>query len=162
VTTTERHCDQSDFDTLQRDLIAEFTPSGALENDIVMTMARLLWRKQNLRTLRLGEAARTHYAKIRNEHAVQPIPTLEYQVESEEGIQAAEDQAKRELGENYRFVDIGDAATFAALTKELDIKERMDSLIERCLKRLLYVRGLKSISKASASSEKLISSPRAA
>ena len=43
------------FEKLHRDLIAEYAPSGVLEDDIVAHMARLVWRKQNLWTLRIAE-----------------------------------------------------------------------------------------------------------
>jgi len=42
--------DPAAFKKLHQDLIAEFNPSGALEDDIVATMARLVWRKQHLST----------------------------------------------------------------------------------------------------------------
>ena len=51
---------RAEFEKLHRDLVAEFSPSGALEDDIVMTIARLVWRKQNLATLRIAEHARAH------------------------------------------------------------------------------------------------------
>jgi hypothetical protein len=35
--------------------------------------------------------------------------------------------------------------------KELDIKERLDGLISKCLKQLLMARGVKSLSAASSS-----------
>ena len=44
----KRHA--AEFEKLHRDLIAEFTPNGPFENDIVATVARVLWRKQNLET----------------------------------------------------------------------------------------------------------------
>ena len=47
---------QADFDKLHRDLIAELGPNGALENDIVETTTRYLWRKQNLKHLELHSA----------------------------------------------------------------------------------------------------------
>ena len=37
----------AEFEKLHRDLIAEFCPNGALENDVVTTMARLVWREKN-------------------------------------------------------------------------------------------------------------------
>ena len=49
---------QAEFEKLHRDTITEWTPSGVLENDIVMTITRLLWRKQNLDTLRIEEEKR--------------------------------------------------------------------------------------------------------
>jgi hypothetical protein len=45
------------FQKLYRDLIAELTPSGVLEDDIIADLARLVWRKQNLGTLRIAEDA---------------------------------------------------------------------------------------------------------
>ena len=50
---------QAEFEKLHRDILAEWTPSGVLENDIVMTITRLLWRKQNLDTLHIAEHARS-------------------------------------------------------------------------------------------------------
>ena len=57
----------AEFEKLHRDLIAELGPNGALENDIVATMARLVWRKQNLETFRIAELARARYEQIRHE-----------------------------------------------------------------------------------------------
>ena len=51
------------FEKLHRNLITEFSPSGVLEDDIVMTMAHLLWRKQNLMTLHLADRARARNEK---------------------------------------------------------------------------------------------------
>jgi hypothetical protein len=42
---------------LHRGLIAELTPVGVLEEDIVADLARLIWRKQNLKTFRIAELA---------------------------------------------------------------------------------------------------------
>ena len=58
---------RAEFEKLHRDLIAELTPSGALEDDIVMNIARLVWRKQNLATLRIAERARAHRNAIERE-----------------------------------------------------------------------------------------------
>ena len=57
---------QAEFEKLHRDTIAEFTPSGVLENDIVMTLTRLLWRKQNLDTLHIAEHARRRCGESTN------------------------------------------------------------------------------------------------
>jgi hypothetical protein len=46
--------------------------------------------------------------------------------------------------DTYKLIDIGEPATINGLMKELDIKERMDGLFDRCLKRLLMVRALSS------------------
>ena len=49
----------AEFEKLHRDLMAELTPSGVLEDDIVTTVAHLVWRKKNLPTLRSQNALRT-------------------------------------------------------------------------------------------------------
>jgi len=63
---------------------------------------------------------------------------------------AAETQARNELGEQYALVEMGEEATVDCLMKELEVQDRLDSMIDKCLKRLLFVRGLKSISSAPA------------
>jgi hypothetical protein len=61
------------------------------------------------------------------------------------------------------LIDIGEPATIDGLMKELDIKERLDGLIYKCLKQLLAVRGVKSLSPASSSvATPQISGPRKA
>jgi hypothetical protein len=42
---------RDDFEKLRQALIAELAPTGALEEDIVANIARLVWRKRNLATL---------------------------------------------------------------------------------------------------------------
>src|SRR5215472_7115262 len=90
--------DPAEFAQLHRKLIAELTPNGAMEEDIVATMAGLVWRKQNLATFRI-----------------------------------AEDQARNELGDTYELVEIGETATFGRLMTELQLEERFDTGIDKCL-----------------------------
>jgi hypothetical protein len=52
------------FKKLQQGLKAELQPDGPLEEDIVNDIARWMWRKKNLDTFRLAEAARRHYSAI--------------------------------------------------------------------------------------------------
>ena len=56
------------------------------------------------------------------------------------------ERSRKDLGEFSELLDVGKAATTAGLMKELEVKERLDAMIDKCLKRLLFVRGLKSIS----------------
>jgi hypothetical protein len=138
---------RADFEKLHRDLIAELVPTGALEDNIVATIARLTWRKQNLAIFRIAEHARDRQQQI---------------IEIGIGRRAKDDAAvsakvdavfevRKELGDAYELVEIGDAATINGLLSDLEIEERMDALIDKCLKRLLFVRGLKSISTTSSS-----------
>jgi hypothetical protein len=151
------------FEKLHRDIISELGPSGALEDDIVMTIARLLWRKQNLETLHIAEHARSRCAAIRRSDEIfsaalfcipmpveepNPAKREEDRRIAEEKKRAEEAQIQDELGDTYELVKLGKAATFDGLAKELDLKDRLDASIEKCFKRLLLVRGLKSISAA--------------
>ena len=38
----------AEFGKLHRELVAEWTPNGALEGETVATMARALWRKKEI------------------------------------------------------------------------------------------------------------------
>ena len=72
-----------------------------------------------------------------------PVLSAEASVESE---------GRRELGDLYAFVEMGEEATLDRLVEELGVQERLDGMIDRCIKRLLVVRGIKSISVESTSS----------
>ena len=74
----------------------------------------------------------------------------EYREQLEEATPMAERQVRQELGEIYGLIDIGEAATIG-LMNELNVSERLDGLIDKCLKRLLMVRGVKSLSLTSPS-----------
>jgi hypothetical protein len=159
--------DAAAFEKLHRDLIAEFTPNGALEEDIVADLARLTWRKGNLTIFRIAELAKRRHEQINCEKVPQPAGLYLLDdidpAERREGYRAAAEQARRELGDTYKLIDIGEPATIEGLMKELDIKERLDSLISKCLKQLLMVRGVKSLSPASSSvATAQISGPRKA
>jgi hypothetical protein len=76
------------------------------------------------------------------------------------GWEVGKRQAQEELGELYELTEVGEAATFDGLTKELEIRERLETAIARCLKQLLLVRGVKSITAApSSTSPKRITGP---
>src|SRR5215475_12954520 len=59
--------DEDAFRELHQKIIAELAPVGALEEDLVGTIARLLWRKQNLAILRIVEFAREHGVEFQAE-----------------------------------------------------------------------------------------------
>ncbi len=159
--------DPEAFEKLHRDLITEFNPNGPFESDIVANMARLLWRKQNLKTFRIAERARNRYARITAE--IPPSDSIgrsiarwaaiyEANAESAEDkrvARIAEAQARKELGDTYDFIENREIATFDALSKELALDEQLNIAIEKCLKRFLMVKGVKSISASSASPPQL-------
>jgi hypothetical protein len=159
---------RADFEKLHRDLISEFAPAGALEDEIVADMAGFVWRKQNLASFQIAKGATRYYEHVRREKL--PVPTskpmpgfatvetiLGMKYPDPEKVKAAEEaaveQARKDLGWMYEFVEIGEIATIDRLMKEIDVHERLDAMIDRCLKRLLCVRGVKSLSPASQAAQ---------
>jgi hypothetical protein len=61
--------------------------------------------------------------------------------------------AQRELGAAWQLVELNEVATSDYLLQELSPVDRLDGMIDRCHKRFLFLRGLKSISTASAPAE---------
>ena len=52
--------------------MAELTPSGVLEDDIVTTIAHPVWRKKNLPTLHISECAQNRCKPVVNENSPPP------------------------------------------------------------------------------------------
>ena len=147
--------DLAAFEKLHRALVTEFSPKGASEEDIVAEMAHLTWRKQNLATFRIVELAKARRGQILDAKAPTPglVDLVGYGMgpgERQEAYRAADEQARQELGDIHKLIDIGEPTTIEGLMKELDVRERLDGMIDKCLKRLLFVRGLKSISSPAA------------
>jgi hypothetical protein len=142
--------DQDEFERLHKKLIAEFNPLGPLEEDIVATMARLVWRKRNLGSYRLAALASSRIESIRSQLVSQVDGLRLISPSDPEEVKAAEktadESALKELGPFYELGKLGDVATIEYLDKELSLVDRLDGMIDRCIKRLLLVRGLKSIS----------------
>lgn len=126
--------DAAEFHKLHRDLIAELAPNGALEDEIVATIARLLWRKRNFETFRIAELARSRRNRIFYEilpEAKPNYPFSEFEPSKKvdpakraAALQAADDQARKELGEAYELTEIDDAATVERLLKDLEVQDR--------------------------------------
>jgi hypothetical protein len=154
----------AEFEELHQALIAELAPTGALEEDIVADIARLVWRKQNLATFRRAEDVRTVWFGLSEKKFYEKYPDAPATPDSPwsmlsdserakvvEKTDAVIDELRKELGEDFRLVEIGDTATVERLLRDLKIEERLDALIDKCLKRLLFVRGLKSLQPVSSS-----------
>ena len=144
-------------------------PNIPPEEDTVATIARLVWRKQNLETFRIAERARKRQAKILSEK-MPPNRWPEIPIFGEEHIdpavsaaahQAAENQARAELGPAFDFIEMGEEATVEQLMKDLELLGLLDAMIGRCLKQLLFVRGLKSTSTVPAPAPRPHLSPSA-
>ena len=55
------------FKKLQKIVVDELTPNGPVELDIVLTIARLLWRKQNLASFETAKLLNFRYRQILEE-----------------------------------------------------------------------------------------------
>lgn len=141
-----------------------------LEDNIVADMARLVWRQQNLTTLRIAELAQSRWlqtweiGKVKFDFPQLCEASEEDKEKAKQDMRVAQDQFRKELGDTYELVELGETATLDGLTKELDIKGRLDAAITRLLKKLLLVRGVKSIAAtpAAASRKRAIAPPKAA
>ena len=153
------------FEKLHRDLIAEYAPSGVHEQHIVRNMEHLIWRQQNLATLRISEFGQRHWSEAPEIGAKVEMYKNRVSNLSQEDMEIvignirAMSQIVENLGDAFELVEIGGAATFDGLTKELAIQERLDAAINKCLKQLLMVRGVKSVTAAPPSAAKRITGP---
>jgi hypothetical protein len=102
------------FKKHQKDVIDEFRPNGPVEHDIVMTIARALWRKQNLATFQTARLVKFRYHQIIDEEL------------KSRGIPTSHSQMFVHKGENQAALE-GDA------------------VVDKCVKRLLMVRGVKAL-----------------
>jgi len=147
--------DPAKFQAFKQAIFDELAPVGRLEEGIVEHIVCLLWRRQNLFTYCLANRARARHSLIYSKLAPVEweLPLLhEPETRSPEELAAlrksAGEQARAELGAAIAFVEIGEVATIEYLDKELAIFERLNGMIARAFKSLLYVRGIKSMSSA--------------
>jgi hypothetical protein len=154
--------DRAAFEKLHRDLISERCPDGPLQKDTVFDIARLIWRKQNLGTFRIAEAARKRASAIESKmipSTTPPpcdVPMFDLSsdwsppdpVDVEAATEAAEAQARKELGESYTFVEMGELATPSQMLADLEVEERLNAMIDKLLKRLWILQASKSSSSA--------------
>jgi hypothetical protein len=150
--------DRAAFDQFHRALVAEFQPDGTLELGIINDLARYRWRKDNLTVFRLAQFARDHNEKLYHRHQPKFFESDPAEEKFHQAQRAAseesERQARKELRKAYELVEVGDMATIDDLQKLLAVEEYLDGLIDKCVKRLLQVRGVKSISLGSSSDPK--------
>jgi hypothetical protein len=93
-----------------------------------------------LPTFRDAQIARDRYFTIEAEKRLKDenVPELEMS-------RAAAAQVRKELGDTYDSVKLGKTPTFDHLLNELAVEERLDAMIDKSLKRLMHVRGVKSL-----------------
>jgi hypothetical protein len=150
--------DPAEFKKFKQEIFDEYRPAGRPEKSTVEYMACLMWRRDNLSTYHLANRARSRragiYAKLVPPASsgwpmLQSFLPDEPESRSPEELAAlhksADRQVQRELGAAIELVE-GDIATIEYLEKELAILDRLNGMIARAFKSLLYVRGIKSMS----------------
>ena len=135
-----------------------------------MTIARYVWRKQNLKTYRKAEAAKKWQQELlttlvrrsdlpeeivagilKNKKTAYPeIPPRFMTEVNVAEVKALYKEVTKQTGEqNLELAFIADQVTTANLHTELELNDRLDCMIDRALKRLLMVRGIKSLAVSS-------------
>jgi len=154
--------DPAEFEKFKLEIFDDYKPAGRSEIIIVEEIAGLQWRLRNLSTFGVALRARNRHSSIQSTwdppsphwpfFSVPDEPEPRSPEEIEASRKNAEKRARSELGSAIELVRIGEVATIEYLEKELGIRERLHGMIARLEKRLLYLRGIKSISSSSATS----------
>ena len=93
------------IEELHRELISELCSSGAIEDDAVANIARLMWRKKIFKLSSTAELAQERYSEILTENADSPILGDPGNLaKCEEQMRFANDLAQKELGGIYELV----------------------------------------------------------
>jgi hypothetical protein len=121
--------DVRSYRAFERALVGSVDPRSVIELALVHRLASLLWR------LRRASAIETGLFEIQRELAVR----------------RADREACKELGKIYELAEIGEPATIDRLLRDLEVEDRLDAMIDKCLKRSLFLRGFKSLPTASSS-----------
>jgi len=150
------------FRKFKKQRFAELNLVGRLEEDVGEEIFCWEWRRQNFFTYDLAERARERHRSIYAQfdppwspclppllplfQSDDPVPEAPTPKQQAARRKRADKQARTELGAAFELVQIGEVATLGHLEKRLAILERLDGMITRAYKKLLYVRGIKSMS----------------
>jgi hypothetical protein len=137
--------DPAAFEDLHRGLIAEITPHGRMEEETVATLAHLMWRRQNLAKFEIGQLSDLLAKDLR----AAADESQQYENSKEDGRRTSwldkldgEQQLQKTAEENRKAAAV---ESLDLTMKQLQVEERLDAMIDRLIKRLLLVRGVKSI-----------------
>jgi hypothetical protein len=160
--------DPAAFKKLHDGLIAELSQAGALEEDIVASIARLVWRKPQLARFQVvgpkqhksisAIIAVGDLRTVDSEDAMKRYEALIYKKpdvfeRKTEDRKISRSDTHQNKPQEQNFVRSSEIATIEQFMNALAVEERLDAMIDRCLKRLLFLRGLKSLAPAKSSSQ---------
>ena len=142
--------DPAEFKALHKGLIADLRPNGRMEEETVLSIARLMWRRQNLARFEIGQLSHYVWETLTRVVAEESDDIRKFDTEIMAAFDKLTEASKlaREAEGTRAAVELVEGwkvAILNRLMKELDVEQRLDAMIDRLIKRLLFVRGLKSI-----------------
>ena len=153
--------DPAAFEKLHKELVADYSPIGVLEEEAIWTMARIVWRRRHMDTFGAAQRAWERYDRIESRQRSEMAKELmqSYTVSSELPPEAqkelrenVEKEAREELGDDYKFIEAGRDATLDSIMEKFAVEARLDAMLDVCVKRLLHLRGLTSLTSSASSS----------
>jgi hypothetical protein len=151
----------AEFSKLRTEIRADLQLKGVLEEDIGDTIAKLIWRKRNRERFAIAERAKRLRHQIIEDTFRQrkididdALETPLYKGEAEnvearkEAEKEAEARARGELGQAYEWI-FCETATVDSLLKDVELEERLNAAVGKCLKQLMILRGVKSLTASS-------------
>jgi hypothetical protein len=138
--------DPAEFRALHEGLIADFKPNGRMEEETVLSIARLTWRRRNLARFEAGQFSHYVFETLKTVVAEDDMRKFDNEIMAAfDKLTEASKRAREGTRAAVEGVEGYNVAILARLMKELDVEERLDGMIDRLIKRLLFLRGLKSI-----------------
>jgi hypothetical protein len=145
--------DPAAFKKLHKRLVSDLSPIGVLEEEVVWDMARILWRKRHMDGFGAAAHAWDCYYRIEKRQRAMMAERLQrytdpnvFSPEKEKELrEKIEKAAREELGDDYKFIEAGREATLHSIMKRFDLVARLDAMLDGYVKRLLHLRGLRSV-----------------
>jgi hypothetical protein len=155
--------DPQEFEDLKARLFAEYKPSGGSEEETLESIAEVIWRErrlgiyQHVQYLRGRRSGRAGYRGPTNalmdplarslancasaaRTGGRPDPA-----EVEQILKDEEAAAELTIYDDDRLLELGNVLTLDHLNKELDVQNKLQSMIDRLFKRYWQIRAMKPL-----------------
>ena len=77
------------------------------------------------------------------------IRTAIHRFRDEKDLEKDRAAHRKELGDAFDLIEVGKKTTFDGLLEDLTVEERLDAIVDKSLKRLLMLKGVKSLNGSS-------------
>jgi hypothetical protein len=162
--------DPQDFEKLKNDLFAEYKPSGISEERVLIALAKALWQERRLALYHHVQYARA--AKLSNKERGDPnaikkalqqfrarVGSIQPDMVDPEPEVPASPPKSAEERINDELLELGNLLTFEQLEKELEVDFRLQTKIDRLLKRFFQIKTMKQIAGLTASTAPALNDP---